>query len=162
MWLGWVLALHLKALCCFKVLFGSQYRALAPLGTVPQVNVTPNYWWIPLVVIKCRHRPNAPYFQTVFLTFSVRTKQNIWFWCWLQCQGSVKHLTSISYNAGKITVQCFLSVEEFKPQPLPLSDVFVLSEIWSFLWSGGNIVPSLLTATSLQRTQKGPKRGSPL
>ena len=25
-------------------------------------------------------------------------------WCWLQCQGSVKHLTSISYNAGKITV----------------------------------------------------------
>ena len=66
---------------------------------------------------------------TVFLTFSVRRKQKIWFWCWLQCQGSVKHLTSISYNAGKITVQCFLSVEEFTPQPLPLSDVFVRSEI---------------------------------
>ena len=30
------------------------------------------------------------------------------------------YLTSISYNAGKITVQCLLSVEEFKPQPLPL------------------------------------------
>ena len=49
---------------------------------------------------------------------------------WLhQCQESVKYLTSLSYNAGKITVQCFLSVEEFKPQPLPLSDVFVRSEI---------------------------------
>ena len=31
--------------------------------------------------------------------------------------------------AGKITVQCFLSIEEFKPQPLFLSDVFVRSEI---------------------------------
>ena len=28
---GWVLALRFKALCCFKVLFGSQYRVLAPL-----------------------------------------------------------------------------------------------------------------------------------
>ena len=36
----------------------SQYRALAPLGAVPQINVTPNYWRIPLVVIKCRYRPN--------------------------------------------------------------------------------------------------------
>ena len=28
---GWVLALRFKALCCFKVLFGSQYRLLTPL-----------------------------------------------------------------------------------------------------------------------------------
>ena len=54
-----------------------------------------------------------------------KEKQKIWFLCWLQCQESVKHLTNISYNAGKITVQCFLSVEEFTPQSLPLSDVFV-------------------------------------
>ena len=33
----------LKKLYAFKVMFGSQYRALAPLGAVPQVNVTPNY-----------------------------------------------------------------------------------------------------------------------
>ena len=50
------------SLCCFKVLFGSHYRALAPLLAVPEVNVTPNYRRTPLVVIKCRHRPNAPYF----------------------------------------------------------------------------------------------------
>ena len=31
------------ALCYFKVLFGSQYRVLASLGAVPQINVTPNY-----------------------------------------------------------------------------------------------------------------------
>ena len=40
---GWVFPLHLAALCYFKVLFGSQYRALASLGEVPQINVTPNY-----------------------------------------------------------------------------------------------------------------------
>ena len=34
----------------------------------------------------------------------------------------------------------------------PLLRCVCVSEIWSFLWSGGNIVPSLLTATSLQRT----------
>ena len=64
---------------------------------------------------------------TVYLTFSVRRKQKISFFRWLQCRGSVKHLTSITYNAGKIMVQCFPSVEEFnfKPQPLPFSDVFV-------------------------------------
>jgi len=30
-WRGWVLALRFKALCCFNVLFTSQYRALAPM-----------------------------------------------------------------------------------------------------------------------------------
>ena len=54
---GWVLPLHSTALCYFEVLFGSQYRALASPGAVPQINVTPNYWKIPLVVIKCRYRP---------------------------------------------------------------------------------------------------------
>ena len=95
---------------------------------------------------------------TVFLTFSVRRKQKIWFWCWLQCQESVKCLTSISYNAGKITVQCFLLLKNLSPNLSPSRDVFVFLEIWSFLWSGGNLVPSLLTATSLQRTQRGGPR----
>ena len=48
----------------------------------------------------------------------------------------------------------------YAPTSSPLGCLCSGSEIWNFLWSGGNIVPSLLTATCLQRTQRGPKWGS--
>ena len=52
----------------------------------------------------------------------------------------------------------FFLLKNLSPNLSPSRDVFVFLEIWSFLWSGGNLVPSLLTATSLQRTQRGGPR----
>ena len=75
MWRGWVLAIRLKALCCFKYcLVASTVRWLhcKQFLRYYQDKYNPKLSWrIPLVEIKCRHYPNAP----LFLTISERGKQ---------------------------------------------------------------------------------------
>ena len=85
-------------------------------------------------------------------------------WCWLQCQGSVKHLTSISYNAGKITVQCFLSVEEFKPLFPSRMSLFRLWDLkFSVIWGqySSQSLNGHLPTTDSKRTKEGVSALSP-
>ena len=81
-------------------MFRSQYRALAPLGAVPQVNVT-------LKLLKdstsCNQMSPSPK-CTVFLTFSVRRKQKIWFWCWL-----VKSRSNVFFRLKNLSRQQYSS-----------------------------------------------------
>ena len=109
------------------------------------LNVTPNYLlMIPLVAIKYEEILALPK-RTVVLTFSVMDgrKQKSDF----NCAASVS-------PGRKITVPCFLSVEEFKPGPPP-SRMFLFAQRFE-VFRDPAAVPSLLTANSLQRT---PRRG---
>ena len=92
-----------------KVLFGSQYGARSPLSGVSQINlnVTPNYWIIPLVAIKYEEISTSPK-CTVVLTFSVMDGRK---------QKSDFNCAAPVSPGRKITDSCFLSVEEFKPAP---------------------------------------------
>ena len=67
------LALHFKALYCFKAPFGSPVPRDGSSVNSFSDKCNPNYWRIPPVVIKCRHC--TPYKCTVFLTFGERRKQ---------------------------------------------------------------------------------------
>ena len=110
----------------FKVLFGSQYRARSPLSEVSdklECNPNANYWMIPLVAIKYEEISTSPK-CTVVLAFSVMDGR---------MQKSDFNCAAPVSPGREITVPCFLSA-----RPSPVSDVFVRSEIWRFLWSGGS------------------------
>ena len=83
---------------------------------------------------------------TVFLRFSVR---------WEQTSGFVLASTSLGRNI--IRSHVFFLLRNLSPT-LPSWMFLFRSESWSVLWSGGNTVPSLLMANSLQRTPSGGAR----
>ena len=113
-------------LCRFKVLFGSQYRARSPLsGVSDKLECNPkllndstscNQIWGNIDIAQM-HR-----------SFSVRRYgwEDLMGWSDFNCAAPVS-------PGREITVPCFLSA-----RPSPVSDVFVRSEIWRFLWSGGS------------------------
>jgi len=129
------------------LLFGSQYRARSPLSGISQMNlnVIPNYWMISLAAMKYEKTSTSPK-CTVVLTFSVMDGRK---------QKSDFNCAAPVSPGRKITVPCFLSVEEFKPGPSP-SRMFLFAQRFEVFCDPAP-VPSFLTANSLQRSRRGPR-----